>query len=72
MSSKSTIFLSGMNEHFYFDRSEPLQVEPYREVITLEFSKENIRVDVNDDEDLIISLTNPSSEIYELFRLMGL
>ena len=53
MSSKSTILLTDDNEHWYNDCSEPLtgnNEKPYKDVITLEFSKKNIRIDLNDDE----------------------
>ena len=70
MSSKSTIFLTSDNEHFYLDCSEPLlDKEGNRKyAITLEFSKNNIRIDLNDDEDLVITLINPDSDIYNIFK----
>lgn len=67
MSTKSTIILTNDNEHWYSDCSEPLAENPYRDIITLEFSKRNVRIELNDDEDIVISLVNPDSEIYKLF-----
>ena len=58
MSTKSTIILTDDNEHWYHDCTD--------NEITLEFSKKNIRIDANDDEDLVISITNLNSEIYKV------
>lgn len=68
MSTKSSILLTSDNEHWFTDCSEPLTTfpKPYKDVITLEFSKKNIRVDANDNDDLIISITNPNCEIYDV------
>lgn len=46
MSTKSSIILTRDNEHWYTDCSEPLTGigEPYKDVIVLEFSKQNIRI----------------------------
>jgi len=69
MSSRSTIILTNDNEHWYNDGSEPLtgiNEKPYKYVITLEFSKKNIRIDLNDEDDLIISIVNPNCELYDL------
>lgn len=66
MSSKSTIILTEDNEHWYNDGSEPLADNPYRDAITLEFSKRNVRLDLNDSEDIVITVTNPDSEIYKI------
>jgi len=68
MSTKSTIILTDdYNEHWYNDCSEPLTTEPdYKDAITLEFAKENIRVDCNDDYSLVITITNPNCELYNL------
>jgi hypothetical protein len=65
MSTKNTILLTNDNEHWYSDCLEPLTVDADRHVITLEFSKRNIRIDLNDDEDLVISIVNPC-EIYDV------
>ena len=56
MSTKSTILLTKDNEHWYRDGTE----------ITLELSKRNVHVDLNDDEEIIITVTNPDSEIYKV------
>lgn len=66
MSTKASIILTKDNEHWYTDCEEPISYKPYLEAITLEFSKKNVRVDINDDEDLVITVTNPNSEIYKL------
>lgn len=50
MSNKSTILLTSDEEHWYTDSSEPLSKG--KDAITLEFSKKNIRIDINDDENL--------------------
>lgn len=74
MSSKSTILLTDDNEHWYNDCSEPLtgnNEKPYKDVITLEFSKKNIRIDLNDDEDLAISIVNPNCEIYDVLSKLA-
>lgn len=34
---------------------------------TLEFSKKNVRLDVNNDDEIIITITNPNCEIYDIF-----
>jgi hypothetical protein len=66
MSTKSSIILTNDNEHWYKDCAEPLSSNPYKNAITLEFSKKNIRVDLNDEEDLVITVTNPDCEIYKI------
>jgi hypothetical protein len=74
MSTKSTILLTNNKEHWYNDCSEPLtgaNEKPYKDVITLEFSKKNIRIDLNDDEDLVISIVNPNCEIYDVLSKLA-
>jgi len=74
MSTRTTIILTNDNEHWYNDGSEPLtgiNENTYKDVITLEFSKKNIRIDLNDDEDLVISIINPNCEIYEVFSKLA-
>ncbi len=74
MSTKSTILLTDDNEHWYNDYSEPLtniDEKPHKNVITLEFSKKNIRIDLNDDEDLVISIINPNCEIYDVLSKLA-
>jgi len=76
MSTKSTILLTDdANEHWYSDCSEPLSGlndNSRKDVITLEFSKKNIRIDLNDSEDLVVSITNPDSEIYKVFSKLAI
>ena len=64
MSTKSSIILTKDNEHWYEDCSEHLSEN--KDAIVLEFDKKNIRIDVNDEYDLVITLINPDSEIYDL------
>src|SRR5690606_19488723 len=74
MSSRSTILLTRDGEHWYNDCSEPLtgiDEKPYKNVITLEFSKKNIRIDLNDNEDLVISIINPNCEIYDVLSKLA-
>jgi hypothetical protein len=74
MSTKSTILLTDDNEHWYNDCSEPLtgiDEKQYKDVITLEFSKRNIRIDLNDNEDLVISIVNPNCEIYDVLSKLA-
>jgi hypothetical protein len=74
MSTKSTILLTDDNEHWYNDCIEPLtkvNEMPYKDVITMEFSKKNIRIDVNDDTDLVISIVNPNCEIYDVLSKLA-
>jgi hypothetical protein len=66
MSSKTTIMLTDDNEHWYKDGSEPLSDIDC--VITLEFSKKNIRIDLNDNDDLVISVVNPDCEIFKVLK----
>ncbi len=71
MSSKSSIMLTDDNEHWYEDCNEPL--DERKNAITLEFDKKNIRIDANDEYDLIITITNSKSEIYKAIeKLKGL
>ncbi len=68
MSVKSTIILTSQSEHWYEDVSVILTDKQgnSRNGITLEFSMENITIDTQDGEDLIITVTNPDSDIYKL------
>lgn len=54
MSTKSSIILTNDNEHWYSDCSEYTESGEF--ILTLEFSKENIRIELNDDHDLVISI----------------
>ena len=67
MSTKNSILLTEDNEHWYTDCAEPLNEN--KDAITLEFSKKNIRIDINDDEDLIFTIINPDCEIYDVLEL---
>jgi hypothetical protein len=58
MSTKSTIILTDDNEHWYHDCID--------DELTLEFSKKNIRIETNDEDDLVISITNLDCEIYKV------
>ena len=70
MSTKSTIILTEDNEHWYEDCSEYLETKEGKTefAITLEFSKKNIEILINDTEDLVIFLNNPDSEIFKEFQ----
>lgn len=37
----------------------------------MEFDKKNIRIDLNDEDDLVITLINPDSEIYKIISNIG-
>jgi hypothetical protein len=68
MSSKSSILLTDDNEHWFTDCSEYIKSKDgsEKQLITMEFSKSNIRIESNDDQDLIISIINPDCEIYKI------
>ena len=72
MSTKSTIFLTNdANEHCYFDcagQHISRKTGQVHDEITIEFSKKNIIVEGDDDEDLIITITNVDSELYKIFE----
>jgi hypothetical protein len=67
MSTKSTLFLTNINEHFYEEGNEPHYKDGkwIGNTLVLEMSKENINILINDDEDLVIEITNPESELYK-------
>lgn len=67
MSTKSTIFLTEDNEHCYSDCSlkQFIGDEYCGDSIVMEFDKKNIEIRDNDNESLVIELTNPTSEIYK-------
>lgn len=60
MSTKSTIILTNENEHIYHEGVD--------NTIVLEFSKKNIGILINDDEDLVIEIKNNESELSEYFH----
>ena len=72
MSSKSTLFLTVNNEHFYQEVNEPHYKDGkwIGNTLVLEMSKENINILINDDTDLIIEITNPESELYKYMLKM--
>lgn len=71
MSSKSTIFTTDDNEHWYLDCSEPnfKNKEYIGDSLTLEFSKENIEVLINNEEDLVIEV-KAGSNLYNIIKDM--
>lgn len=71
MSSKITTLLTSDNEHWYDDCSEPLTNSAGQwggNVIVLEFDKSNIRIESNDDTDLVIHIINPDCDLYKLLN----
>ena len=68
MSSITTIKLTNDNEHIYFDCSNEFTSENIKhgQEITFEFAKKNIRIDINDEDELCFSL-DKGSEIFEYF-----
>ena len=67
MSTKSTLFLTNDNEHFYQECNEPHYKDEkwIGDTLVLEMSKRNINILFNDEEDLVIEITNPESELYK-------
>ena len=67
MSSKSTLFLTKDNEHFYNDGNEPHYKNGkwIGDTLVLEMCKENINILINNNEDLVIEIINPESELYK-------
>lgn len=70
MSTKSTILLTADNEHWYYETSEPLTDKngKRKDAIVMEFSKDNVRIDLNDSQDLVITITNPDCELYRILN----
>ena len=69
MSTKSTIFLTGNNEHCYSDCSLPHFDDNENFIgdsIILEMSKKHTDLLLNDDEDIIVEI-KPSNELYQIF-----
>ena len=74
MSSKNTLLLTNdHNEEIFIDGTEPyLNEEGFvKDAITIEFNKDNIRIDRDDEDDLIITITNVNSELYKIFEQIG-
>lgn len=76
MSSKSTLFLTEDNEHFYEECNSPhYKQAPYNAenfegyTLVLEMNKRNVKVVCNDDEDLILEI-EPGSQLYKLLLKM--
>lgn len=72
MSSKDTIFLTEDNEHCYIDCDEVTENERggyLGEDIIMEFSKGNIQILRNDDDDLIIQI-KAGTEIHRTIKLL--
>lgn len=67
MSTKNSIFLTADNEHCYHEGADPVfnGDKWIGDKIVLELDKKNIKILINDEEDLIIEFTNPKSEIYK-------
>lgn len=59
MSTKSTIFLTRDNEHFY--------KECLDDSIVMEFSKNNINILINDTDDLVIEI-KPGTELHHILK----
>ena len=67
MSTRASILLTNdYNEHWYIDSSEPLK--EFKDAITMEFDKKNIRIDCNDEDCLTITIINPDCEIYDVIK----
>jgi predicted nuclease of predicted toxin-antitoxin system len=61
MSTKRTLFLTSDNEHLYKDG----------DTIIFEMSKKNVNILVNDDDDLVVEFTDPTSELYKRVQAMS-
>ncbi len=70
MSSKSTITLTGDNEHIYHDCNDPVYdgEKWIGDKIFIELDKKHTTIECNDEDALIISLDDPNSEIYKLIQ----
>lgn len=70
MSTRATIFLTKESEHCYIDSSEPLTDKngERQDAISIEFSKTNIRIDLDDEWDLAITIVNPDCDLYKIFK----
>lgn len=68
MSSKNTLFLTEDNEHAYLDCSEQYTDKngDRQDALTIEFDKKNIRIEMNDEDDLVITIINVDSDLYKI------
>lgn len=64
MSTKSSLFLTEDNEHCYYEMNSM-----HYKSIVFEMSKTNVKILLNNDEDLIIEI-KPGSELYKLIEMM--
>lgn len=73
MSTKSHIICTSNNESsVYFDCVNQWKIDGnYFDELTFELSKKDIRIDCNDDEDLVFSLHKDSELYRELYRLFS-
>jgi len=71
MSSKSTILTTDDNEHWYLDCNEPKfkNKEYIGDSLTIEFSKKNIEILINNGEDLVIEV-KAGSNLYNIIKDM--
>lgn len=70
MSTKSTLFLTNDFNEECFKETEPF-LKGQADFITIEFDKQNIRIERNNERDLILTITNPNAEIYKIFEQIG-
>lgn len=71
MSSKNTIILTNdFDEHWFSDCSEQKRNKEgdVKDTITLEFNKENVRIEANDNDCLILTILNVDSELYKIIE----
>lgn len=66
MSTKSTIFLTNENEHWYMEGNEIIADNPTKCAFVMEFDKSNVRVDLNDEDSIVLTITNPNCELYKI------
>ena len=72
MSTKSSLFLTSDNEHWYEETNEPhynALGEFIGYTIVMEFDKTNTKIVMDDNQDIMLEIT-PSTELYELIKKM--
>ena len=72
MSTKSSLFLTSENEHWYEETNEPHHNalgEFIGYTIVMEFDKTNTKIVMDDNQDIMLEIT-PSTELYELIKKM--